>query len=57
MIDWLLGRLSEPSTYAGFATIAASIGLSQPVYAAVSALGVAVAGLVAVILHENKPAA
>ena len=57
MIDWLLARLSEPSTYAGFAAIAGSIGLSAPLYSAISAVAVAVAGLVAVILHEKKPAA
>jgi hypothetical protein len=57
MIDWLLARLSEPSTYAGFAALAGSIGLSAPIYSAVSAAAVAMAGLIAVILHEKKPAA
>ena len=57
MIDWLLARLSEPSTYAGFAAIAGSIGLSAPLYSAASSVAAAVAGLVAVILHERTPAA
>lgn len=54
MIDWFLSRLSEPSTYAGFAAIAASVGISEPIYAAASAVAVAVAGLVSVILHEKQ---
>ena len=33
------------------------IGLSAPLYSAISAVAVAIAGLVAVILHEKKPAA
>jgi hypothetical protein len=57
MIDWLLDRLKEPSTYAGFAALAAAAGISGEIYAAASAVAVAVAGLAAVILHERKPAA
>lgn len=52
-----IALISEPSTYAGFAAIAGSIGLSAPLYSAASAVAVAVAGLVAVILHEKKRAA
>lgn len=53
MIDWFLSRLSEPSTYAGFAAIAASVGISQPLYAAASGVAVAVAGFIAVLLREK----
>ena len=52
-----IALISEPSTYAGFAAIAGSIRLSAPLYSAISAVAVAVAGLVAVVLHEKKPAA
>lgn len=54
MVDWLLERLSEPSTYAGFAAVAASVGISQSLYAAGSAVAVAVAGFIAVILREKQ---
>lgn len=53
-MEWILGRLKEPSTYAGFAGLAAAVGISQPLYAAASAVGVAVAGLISVILTEKS---
>lgn len=56
-MEWIISRLREPSTYAGFAGLAAAIGISEPLYAAVSAVAVAVAGLVAVIISEKAPGA
>jgi hypothetical protein len=55
-VSWLLDRLKEPSTYAGFAGLALAFGLSDVQWAAVSALVAAAAGAAAVFLAE-KPAA
>ncbi len=52
-MQWILDRLKEPSTYAGFATLAAAVGISAPLYAAVSAAVMGIAGLIAVILAEK----
>ena len=57
MIDWILGRLREPSTYAGLAGLAAALGLSDPQWQAVSVAVMGVAGLLAVLIHERKPEA
>lgn len=53
-MDWIISRLQEPSTFAGFAGLAAAVGISQPLYSAASAVIVAVAGLAAVLLREKK---
>ncbi len=54
-MEWILSRLREPSTYAGFAGLAAAVGISEPLYAAASAVAIAVAALVAVIISEKAP--
>lgn len=54
MLNFILSRLKEPSTFAGFAGLAAAIGIAQPLYEAGSAVIVAVASLVAVLLAEKK---
>lgn len=54
MIDFVLKRLREPSTYAGFAGLAAAVGVTEPLYQAISAVVMAVAGLAAVVLSERK---
>jgi hypothetical protein len=54
IMNWIVERLKEPSTWAGFAGLAGAIGIAEPLYAAVSAVGVAVAGLLAVILSEKS---
>lgn len=54
MVDFVLKRLREPSTYAGFAGLAAAVGVAEPLYHAASAVVMAVAGLVAVVLAEKK---
>jgi len=54
MFDFVIGRLREPSTYAGLAGLAAAVGIAEPLYQAVSAVVMALAGLAAVLLVENK---
>jgi hypothetical protein len=56
MLDYVLSRLKEPSTFAGLSGIALAFGVSSELYGAVSAAIAGVAGLVAVILAEKaKP--
>lgn len=52
-VSWLLNRLKEPSTYAGFAGLALAFGLSDVQWSAVSALVAALAGAAAVFLAEK----
>lgn len=55
-VHWLLTRLKEPSTYAGFAGLALAFGLSDAEWAAISTAGAGLAGVAAVFLSEQKPA-
>lgn len=54
-MSYLISRLREPSTYAGIAALAAALGLSVSAewVQAVSALGAAVAGVVAMAMKER----
>lgn len=54
MVDFVLKRLREPSTYAGFAGLAAAVGVAEPLYQAICAVIMAGAGLAAVVLSERK---
>ncbi len=56
MLQFILDRAKEPSTYAGLATLltAAGIHYTSDLFNAAVALAVAVAGLVAVLLPEQK---
>ena len=54
MVNFVLHRLREPSTYAGFAGLAAAVGIAEPLYQAISAVIMAVAGLAAIFLSEKK---
>jgi hypothetical protein len=54
MVNFVLSRLREPSTYAGFAGMAAAVGIAEPLYQAVTAVVMAVAGLAAIFLSEKK---
>jgi hypothetical protein len=54
MIDFVLNRLREPSTYAGFAGLAAAVGIAEPLYQAIAAVIMAAAGLAAIFLSEKK---
>jgi hypothetical protein len=54
MVDFVLKRLREPSTYAGFAGLAAAVGIAEPLYQAIAAVIMTVAGLAAVVMSEKK---
>ena len=53
-MQWAIDRLDEPSTYAGLSGLATAVGVSQPLYSAISAVLAAVFGLVAVLKKEGK---
>lgn len=55
-VHWLLSRLKEPSTYAGFAGLALAVGLSDVQWAAVSTAVAGLAGVAAVFLSEAPKA-
>jgi len=52
IVSWLVNRLKEPSTYAGFAGIALAFGLSDTEWATVSTAVAGLAGVVAMFLSE-----
>ena len=52
VVHWLLGRLKEPSTYAGFSGIALAFGLSAEEWSTIYTAAAAVAGVVAMLLSE-----
>ena len=52
IVSWLVNRLKEPSTYAGFAGIALAFGLSDTEWATVSTAVAGLAGVVAMFLAE-----
>jgi hypothetical protein len=56
LLLWLLARLKEPSTYAGFAGLALAFGLSDAQWAAVSTAVAGLAGVVAVFLSDTPKA-
>ena len=53
LVSWLVNRLKEPSTYAGFAGLALAFGLSDAEWAAVSTAVAGLAGVAAVFLSET----
>lgn len=56
MVQFILSRLKEPSTFAGLSGIALALGMSGELYNAVAGAIAGVAGLVAVLLAEKaKP--
>jgi hypothetical protein len=55
MMEWILARLKEPSTYAGFAGLALAVGLSSEQWATISTAVAGLAGVIAMLLAE-KPA-
>ena len=52
IVSWLLSRLKEPSTYAGFSGIALAFGLSGEEWSTVYTAVAGLAGLVAMLLSE-----
>lgn len=56
MVQFILSRLKEPSTYAGLSGLAMALGISTHIYEAAALAIAGVAGLVAVLLAEKaKP--
>jgi hypothetical protein len=53
IVSWLLERLKEPSTYAGFAGVALAFGLSDVQWATVSTAVAGLAGVVAMFLADK----
>jgi hypothetical protein len=54
LVSWLLARLKEPSTYAGFAGLALAFGLSNAEWATVSTALASVAGVAAMFLSDQS---
>ena len=54
MLNAILNRLKEPSTYAGFSSLAILAGVSAPFYSAVTTFVAAAAGLIAVLMSEKN---
>jgi hypothetical protein len=52
VVNFVLARLKEPSTYAGLSGLALALGVSGELYSAASAALAAVAGLIAVVLAD-----
>lgn len=56
MVQFIISRLKEPSTYAGLSGLAVALGISGELYNAAAAALAGIAGLVAVLLAEKgKP--
>lgn len=52
-INWIISRLKEPSTWAGFSGLAIALGLTDSEWSAIAAAAAAVFGAVAVVAHER----
>ena len=52
IVSWVLSRLKEPSTYAGFSGIALALGLSAEEWNTIYTAAAAIAGVVAMLLSE-----
>lgn len=53
IVNFVLSRLKEPSTYAGLSGLALALGVSGELYSAASSAIAAVAALLAIILVEK----
>lgn len=55
-LKWIIDRGKEASTYAGLAGLLAAIHMSVPddLFKAVTALGIALSGLAAIILKDTN---
>lgn len=55
LVSYLLARLAEPSTWAGFAAVLAGVhvSVSQPVWSQATNAGMAAAALAAALLKEK----
>jgi hypothetical protein len=57
MLEYIVDRAREPSTYAGFAGLAAAAGMTNDQWQAVAAVVMAIAGVFAVFINEKGPEA
>ena len=53
IVNFVLTRLKEPSTYAGLSGLALALGVSGELYSAASAAIAAIAGVIAIVLAEK----
>lgn len=53
MVQFILSRLKEPSTFAGLSGLALALGISGELYNAAAGAIAGIAGLVAVLLAEK----
>jgi len=53
IVSFLVSRLKEPSTYAGFAGIALALGLSSEEWSAIATALAGIAGVAAMFLVES----
>lgn len=56
IVSWLLNRLKEPSTYAGFASVALALGLSDAEWSVIATAIAGLAGVAAMFLIETPAA-
>lgn len=56
MVQFIISRLKEPSTYAGLSGLAVTLGISGELYNAAAVALAGIAGLVAVLLAEKGSA-
>jgi len=56
IVGWLVSRLKEPSTYAGFSGIALAFGLSGEEWSTIYTAAAALAGVIAMFLSEAPKA-
>ena len=52
-MNWIIGRLKEPSTYAGFAGLAMLVGINAEQYQAIANAVAALAGAIAIFTAER----
>ena len=57
LVSFLVSRLKEPSTYAGFAGIALAFGLSSEEWSVIATALAGLAGVAAMFLVESPPPA
>lgn len=53
IVSWLVSRLKEPSTYAGFAGVALAFGLSSEEWSVIATALAGLAGVAAMFLVES----
>lgn len=53
MLNYIIGRLKEPSTYAGFAGLALALGISDAQWSVYSTAAAAIASVIAMLLWDT----